>query len=248
MYRPCDRAVEKIGDKIGDKAGQKPDGKATGRGPFRGPLRRIAGKALSARRARGGRAASAALAGGRKRRAAPVRSRLRRIFIPFRQADDGSSCPASTVPARGTGPVPLSAACQDPGRGGPRCMNKCRERWRCGSGSCAKQCRAPRRGLCLSRLLLLSRSVLSGGWEQGAGNRGGRTADWPPSGERVRRSGASARPSPRRRRPRKSPGRICPGLPAPRRRPLPIQRRSRRCPTPAGARSGRCSSRPGRPA
>jgi len=60
MYRACDTAGEKISDKIGDKAGQKPDGKATGRGPFRGPVRRIAGKALSARRARGGRAASAA--------------------------------------------------------------------------------------------------------------------------------------------------------------------------------------------
>ncbi|MBL3566870.1 hypothetical protein JMM59_17905 [Rhodovulum sulfidophilum] len=59
MYRACDTAGEKISDKIGDKAGQKPDGKATGRGLFCAPLRRIA-EALSARRARGGRAASAA--------------------------------------------------------------------------------------------------------------------------------------------------------------------------------------------
>lgn len=182
------------------------------------------------------------LAGGRKRRAAPVRSRLRRIFIPFRQADDGSSRPASTVPARGTGPVPLSAACQDPGRGGPRCMDKCRERWRCGSGSCKPVSGAETRAMPLASSAAVPERLVRGP------GTGGRTADWPPSGEMVRRSGASARPSPRRRRPRKSPGRICPGLPVPRRRPLPIRRRSRRCPTPAGARSGRCSSRPGRPA
>lgn len=188
------------------------------------------------------------LAGGRKRRAAPVRSRLRRSFIPFRQADDGSLCPASTVSARGTGPVRLSAACQDPGRGGPRCLDKCRERWRCGSGSCKTVSGAETRAMPLASAAAavperLARRSGTGGREQG-----GRTADWPPSGEMVRRSGASARPSPRRRRLRKSPGRTCPGLPAPRRRPLPIRRRSRPCPTPAGARSGRCSSRPGRPA
>ncbi|MBL3553428.1 hypothetical protein [Rhodovulum sulfidophilum] len=56
MYRPCDTAGEKISDKISDKAGQKPDGKAAGRGRFCGPVWRIAGKAVSTRRA--GRAGS----------------------------------------------------------------------------------------------------------------------------------------------------------------------------------------------